>query len=57
MLFRSGLVQDRDGRLGLTRDGCFWGYNITALLTEAIADDLASAAAPSTPEFSSTLAT
>lgn len=48
-LIALGLVEDSNGQLDLTRDGCFWGYNVTALMTEAIAHDLASAVVPVTP--------
>ena len=44
MLRDMGLIECRDSVLTLTADGCFWGYNITALLTEAIDMQLASPA-------------
>ncbi len=33
-----GLVEEQHGRLILTRDGCFWGYNITKVITECIVE-------------------
>ncbi len=33
-----GLIVEEAGRLEPTRDGCFWGYNLTAMLTELIGD-------------------
>lgn len=35
-LFELGLVEHHEHTLRLTANGCFWGYNITALITDAI---------------------
>jgi coproporphyrinogen III oxidase-like Fe-S oxidoreductase len=48
-LIALGLLHECNGRLELTRDGCFWGYNVTTLLTEAIADELACGVTPAQP--------
>ncbi|QNN23737.1 radical SAM protein [Planctomycetales bacterium ZRK34] len=41
------LINEHHGRLSLTTDGCFWGYNLAALITGAIADALSADDAPS----------
>ncbi|GAB4109399.1 MAG: heme anaerobic degradation radical SAM methyltransferase ChuW/HutW [Phycisphaeraceae bacterium] len=40
-LMGAGLIVEDAGILTPTREGCFWGYNLAAILTEAIADTLA----------------
>lgn len=39
-LIELGLVREHGGQLTLTPEGCFWGYNITAMLVESIAATL-----------------
>jgi len=41
-----GLIHQCDDCIHLTREGSFWGYNITALLTQAIAADLGQPSSP-----------